>query len=305
MTVPAVSVIIPVYNAASTLSRAIDSALSQDGAAIEIVAVDDGSTDGSAEVLGRYGDRIRVLSQPNRGAGAARTAGVRAARGEFVAFLDADDEWLPGKVAAQLRRFAAEPSLAFVASAARSEAADGTHVRTARPHLHGDLAEALLLANPIVTSGMMVRRSALEGLDPLFRSDLFPVEDWELWIRLAARGRGLVSPDVHVRYLVLPSSGTRSRTAVDFRRLHERMYATLAEDPVVAPLVARHRRRIRARIDFLAAYQHYEGDERGPFLGALLRSIARAPLAHPWRSALAMLVLPRRLRDRLRAASAR
>ncbi len=94
-----VSVIIPVYNGAATISRALASVFAQTFPAFEIVVVDDGSTDDTPAVLASYGDRIHVVTQSNRGPSAARNAGIRASQGEYVAFIDDDDEWMPEKLA--------------------------------------------------------------------------------------------------------------------------------------------------------------------------------------------------------------
>ena len=92
---PRVDVIIPVYNSVETVAESVESALGQTFTDFEVIVVDDGSTDASAEVLSRYGARIKVLAQPNRGLSAARNAGVRLGTAEYVAFLDADDIWEP------------------------------------------------------------------------------------------------------------------------------------------------------------------------------------------------------------------
>src|ERR1700736_4120167 len=96
---PKVSVIIPVRNGADTIARAIDSALAQDyEGSFEVVVANDGSTDRTAEILSGYGDRIKVATLEPSGVSAARNAAVNVARGEYIAFLDADDDWLPGKL---------------------------------------------------------------------------------------------------------------------------------------------------------------------------------------------------------------
>lgn len=92
---PTFSVIVPVYNRVSLVARTLDSVLSQAGSDIELIAVDDGSTDGSVELLASYGSRIKLLTQANRGPGAARNLGAKQARGEYLAFLDSDDLWFP------------------------------------------------------------------------------------------------------------------------------------------------------------------------------------------------------------------
>ena len=94
-----ISVIIPTYNRAHCVSEAIDSVLAQDPPADEVIVIDDGSTDSTPEVLAGYGDRITVVQQPNAGAGAARTAGLRHASGDWITFLDSDDLWYPGRLA--------------------------------------------------------------------------------------------------------------------------------------------------------------------------------------------------------------
>jgi glycosyltransferase involved in cell wall biosynthesis len=125
-----VSVVIPVFNGAATVGRAIASALAQrsdsDSAAcgadanqalanqIEVIVVNDGSTDATAEILTGFGARIRVIDQPNRGPAAARNAGAAAARGEYLAFLDADDAWLPQKLAATVPLLDRNPAFVLV-----------------------------------------------------------------------------------------------------------------------------------------------------------------------------------------------
>ena len=97
-----VSVVIPTYNGAAEVRRAIDSALAQSGCEVEVIPVNDGSTDDTASVLNSYGSRIRAVHQKNSGPAATRNAGIAAATGDWVAFLDHDDYWQPGKLAAQL-----------------------------------------------------------------------------------------------------------------------------------------------------------------------------------------------------------
>src|SRR5438093_13378260 len=99
---PLVSVIMPAYNVAWCIGRAIDSVRAQGFRARELIVVNDGSTDGTRTVLESYGGAIKVIDQTNRGMSAARNAGIRKARGTYVAFLDADDWWLPEKLSQQV-----------------------------------------------------------------------------------------------------------------------------------------------------------------------------------------------------------
>ncbi len=106
-----VSVIIPTYNRAEYVTKAIDSVLAQTYTDYEIIVIDDGSTDNTKEVLLPYMDRIRYIYQENAGASAARNRGIKASKGEWIAFLDSDDEWLPGKLAVQIRAVERHPQL--------------------------------------------------------------------------------------------------------------------------------------------------------------------------------------------------
>jgi glycosyltransferase involved in cell wall biosynthesis len=111
---PLVSVIINVYNGETYLAEAIDSVQAQTYAHRELIVVDDGSTDGTAGVAARYGDALRCLRQENAGIGAARNLGIEHARGEYLAFLDADDRFVADKLERQLAAFAEDPSLDMV-----------------------------------------------------------------------------------------------------------------------------------------------------------------------------------------------
>jgi len=108
---PLVSCIVPVFNGERFLAEALQSIHAQTHRELEILVVDDGSTDGTPGIIASQGDRVSSLRQPNRGQGAARNAGVRAARGELIAFLDADDLWEPEKLGLQIARLAAHPAL--------------------------------------------------------------------------------------------------------------------------------------------------------------------------------------------------
>jgi glycosyltransferase involved in cell wall biosynthesis len=116
---PSISVIVPAWNVERYLDEALDSALAQRPAPTEILVIDDGSTDGTADVAGRRGPRVRCVRREHGGPAAARNAGIREARGELLAFLDADDVWLPGKLARQLEVLSGRPALGIVSTRIR------------------------------------------------------------------------------------------------------------------------------------------------------------------------------------------
>jgi glycosyltransferase involved in cell wall biosynthesis len=186
---PAVSVVIPAYNAAWCVAKAVESVLVQQGCDFELVVVDDGSTDDTAAVLAHYGDAVRVVRQRNQGLSAARNAGLRAARGEFVAFLDADDWWLPGKLAPQLALLRARPEVGFCSCAARVEDPDGRLLNLwPAPRWEGPFLVHLFgSAADVAGSGSaVVARRALFGRVGGFDESLRSLEDIDMWMRLAA-----------------------------------------------------------------------------------------------------------------------
>ncbi len=122
---PIISVVIPTYNRAAFICRAVDSALGQTYAPLEVVVVDDGSKDDTREVLRKYGDRIRYVAKENGGVSSARNVGVREATGEYIAFLDSDDTWVPEKLAVQMDIFRAHPDYGMVLSECAQVTAEG------------------------------------------------------------------------------------------------------------------------------------------------------------------------------------
>ena len=188
MSGPEVSVVIPAYNYGRFLTAAVHSAREQVGTEMEIIVVDDGSTDDTEDVVRRLEGPVRYVKQRNAGPAAARNCGVALARGEFVAFLDADDYWLAGKMQRQLDVLRMHAEIGVCHSA--FEVVEDTTLRR-RPGrywgtsgIHPTLDE-LLLDFCVNMSTVVVRRSLLErvgGFDARLGSS---GEDWNLWIRLA------------------------------------------------------------------------------------------------------------------------
>ena len=187
---PRVSVIIPAYNAAAFVHRAVDSVLAQSFQDIELIVVDDGSTDATVAVLANYGNQLRLAAQANSGPAAARNRGLREAAGELAAFLDADDWWEPGKLAAQVALLDEHPDLGFCSTATRVVDQSGRTVGDwpCQPQA-GPMPDILFLHGTAIsgsTSGVLARRElvlAVGGFDEGLRG----FEDPDLWIRLAAR----------------------------------------------------------------------------------------------------------------------
>lgn len=183
---PTVSVIIPTYNSARFLRGAIESALAQEGVDKEIIVVDDGSTDETPQLLESFGPAIKAIRQPNAGCGPARNHGARVATGDWLAFLDADDLWLPGKLSTQLA--CADDQTGFIYSDCYNFGdVDRVHSRLSEAvtFYEGEVFERLLLNNFITVSTVLMRKAWFDRLGG-FSNDRNLAEDWDLWMRYAA-----------------------------------------------------------------------------------------------------------------------
>jgi glycosyltransferase involved in cell wall biosynthesis len=186
-----VSVIIPTYNRANLIAETIESVLRQTLEDREVIVVDDGSTDKTAQEVEKFADRIIHVRQPNSGAAKARKTGIRMARGEYIAFLDSDDLWLPEKLELQYQAVVQSPlqGLNFTDVMWFTDSEVMIPSLRDKYQLHtGEVFEKLLFDNWIATSSVLVRKECLEeagGFDEDPR--VVYVEDWNLWIRLARR----------------------------------------------------------------------------------------------------------------------
>jgi glycosyltransferase involved in cell wall biosynthesis len=219
-----VSVVIPTYDRAHVLGRAIDSALGQTYRPVEVVLADDGSRDDTAGLAARYGPAVRYFRQANAGVSAARNLGLRQARGEFIALLDSDDAWLPWKLSAQVSVLRRHPDVGVVWTDMKAVDGDGRVLHEAylrrmysayrqvppervcariealgelcpeapaevagRPCYKGDIFEALILGNLVHTSTVLMRRERVRQAGG-FDESLRVAEDYEFHLRGCAYG---------------------------------------------------------------------------------------------------------------------
>ena len=209
LTRPLVSIIIPTYNRASLLCRAIDNILEQTWKHIELIIVDDGSTDDTLQRLRSYGDRIRVVTQPNRGPAVARNRGLAIARGEIVAFQDSDDLWKPTKLERQVQLMErlgptvpcclSNMDLGFIRGRKQTSFSyAGIQLRD-QEGLWTNVAEVLATRFVFFNQAAAIRKSILEKLGG-FDETLIYLEDYDLSLRLALQGPWVVIRDPLVLY---------------------------------------------------------------------------------------------------------
>ncbi|MBE9076974.1 glycosyltransferase [Romeria aff. gracilis LEGE 07310] len=199
-----ISVIIPAYNSERTIAETVESVIQQTLTDFEIIVIDDGSTDRTLERLDAIEDcRLTVVSQKNSGVSASRNLGIAKASGQYIAFLDADDLWLPDKLAAQVQALAADPAVAVAYSWVDYIDESGQFLRSGmHSTIAGDVYERIVLGSFLESgSNPLIRKTAIDhtgGFDETLRT----AEDWEMWVRLAAQYRFAVVPQVQVLYRV-------------------------------------------------------------------------------------------------------
>lgn len=287
MTTPLVSVVIPAFNAARWIDRTIASALAQTHRALEVIVVDDGSSDDTADLVARVAAqeaRVRLIRQPNGGVARARNAGIDAAHGAFIAPLDADDLWAPDKIAMQVAALdAAGPSAALAYCwFRRIDEADQLTGASSYPRVEGRVYHRHLLWNFISNgSSPLVRAEAARNVryDPALRdAGNQGCEDYLFQLGIARRHAFVCVPRFLVGYRVVP--GSMMQSGERMLRSHLQMFGIAAADapPSARPILRRRRGETALT---LAGHLARRGDGRAA--GALLAALRDDPAA-PLRS---------------------
>ncbi len=309
---PKVSVIIPTFNRAGTLPRAIDSVIAQTVDLWEIILVDDGSTDDTCKVIKTYerklGDRLRVISQANRGASAARNAGIDAASLTYVAFLDSDDEYLPTKLERQLALFGEVPDLglaycdyafidldgkyhasAFDEKLLLARAVPSQEVSAGHRVCDARLFETLLRGYFIATIAGMVRRDVL-GSKIRFDERINYAEEWLFYLQVAQATRGgFVNESLCLHHFTDGSLARtdRAQNSIGLCKVLEKILWTF-------PKLARSQRKITlgilSRAHRQVAFDSNEAGDCGESARRFLRSFRCEPKGATLRSAVGAIV---------------
>jgi glycosyltransferase involved in cell wall biosynthesis len=318
---PVVSVIIPTYNRSALLAEAIESALAQTWKDLEIIVVDDGSTDDTQEVLAPYCGRIKYIYQPNSGVPSCpRNAGIRNATGEYIAILDSDDVMFPRKLEMQVALFEKHTDVGMVCSDF-SKSADGRIVcesfissghsrfmklpkKQVGPNqyiLNRGVCDCLALDNFIGTSSVVARRDVFESVGLFDESpEIRSVEDIDMWFRIAER--------FPFGYIDLP---------LHMYRLHQGNISSMKESVIRARIIARERffrsgaissktrRQLTRRLGRMyraLAYRQMSEAEDGAAALSLWESIKRHPLQVLAYKLLCAILIPKMARQPLRRA---
>ncbi|MBN1912735.1 MAG: glycosyltransferase family 2 protein [Pirellulales bacterium] len=214
-----ISVVIPAYNASRHIHETLDSVLAQTFTDYEIIVIDDGSTDHTPEILKQYGANITVVRQTNRGRAAACNAGVRIARGEWIALVDADDVWLPEKLEQQVVE-CGNYAMSYTDSVTFGENCEEVVKSLVTPAYSGYVVGELLLGNFITGSSVVIRKDVFleEGG---FDESYCCVQDWPLWLKICAKHElgYLAEPVVRYRIHDEATSANARRTVMTRNRV--------------------------------------------------------------------------------------
>lgn len=270
---PVISVIIPIWNRAHSAGSAIDSALLQTlpiGHTLEVIVVDDGSNDQPQQALARFGDRIRLVRHPtNLGAAAARNTGCEAAAGEYIAFLDSDDRWLPGKLTTQIP-FMREGGFDVSCTAYLLEQKPGQFIVSPRyrtgPLWHADLAWGCFVSPG---STLLCRRAIFHEVGPLDTS-LRRFEDWD-WLLRLTRTRPL-------GFLAQPLARVEPSTGVDQASVFAALDRITGKHlPALSGGIRRH---FKAACHLERAAALFRSGKLAKAMTELVISLAQSPLHH-------------------------
>lgn len=239
---PLVSVIIPTYNHAKYVCRAINSVLEQTYKNYEIIVVDDGSTDDTREVLEPYMDKIKYIYQENKGLAASRNTGIRAAKGDCLQFLDADDIILPQGLDIQVKFLKTHPDVDVVACRNRRVDAAGRLLLEQRRYVKKRIMfKDLVLTNRFAVNGLLLRRKCFTSAG-FFDESLKSCEDWDMWLRIAAQNhRFLAHNHVLAQCYHYPSTMSQNASRMCDNRLTvlNKVFANPDLDEEIFPLKKR------------------------------------------------------------------
>jgi glycosyltransferase involved in cell wall biosynthesis len=213
-----ISVVLPIYNGAKTIRRAVESVLAQTYKNFEFIIINDGSTDETPEILtSLHDERIRILHQENRGLVASLNRGITEAAGKHIARMDADDFAMPKRLEKQVEFMESHPTVGVLGTAVKIVYSDGTERIRRRPLDTASIRKNIVKICPFCHSSVMIRKEVFDKVGPYDSSKdgskKLLVEDYDLWVRVLAAGYDMANlPDVLMVYYKEPASILRSRS---------------------------------------------------------------------------------------------
>jgi len=230
MRAPLVSVIIPCFNSEAHIEETVESVLAQTHESVELIVVDDGSTDKTVSIIRNYGSKLRLICQKNQGVCSARNKGLQAASGDYVCFMDHDDYWYPEKLAKQIKAFSEHPEVgavytSFIVWSANEKGVfpkpDSFHRESIPddidPEYSGWIYHHFLIDCWMLTSTAMFRRTTFSLCGGAFDENLPYSEDWELWLRMSQHVQMIKLLRPSTLYRQHRKQGNRTVRSIDYR----------------------------------------------------------------------------------------
>lgn len=260
-----VSIVIPTFNASAFLKGAIESALHQNYMPLEVIVIDDGSTDNTSDVVRDYGTQVIFYRQNNLGPSGTRNTGIKLSKGEFIAFLDADDTWEMDKLQKQMHLMKNDPDIGLVHTNVWSFYLDRNEKEckdVKREEFVGQCYARLFSENRILTSSVLVRRKCFNDVG-LFDETLRVCEDWDMWIRLSRKYRFAYVPKPLVNYRIHKNNLTAD--SINMRKGdYSVLCKMLSDDPSLEKMIGNAiiKKRI-SELCFGIGYHYYSLGEMG------------------------------------------
>jgi len=295
---PRVSIIIPTYNRSKLLRVAIESALAQTYPNVEIIVVDDGSTDDTAAVVAQYAGRVTYLKQANQDVAAARNTGIRAASGEYLTFLDDDDLIMPTKIERQVQVMASQPKVGLVHCRFYYADEDGNYLYKAGLLPEGEVLPRLVCSNFVWVGAPLIRRHCFDQVG-LFDEEIPSVTaDWDMWLRIAQAGYWFAC----VQELLGAYRIHRGSMMSDVARLEQGMFAVLEKvfsNPQLPADVAALKEQAYGKIRFWISCRYYDAGQWDDAQRNLAAALALCPQLFERPEELSQLVCEHALNHRV------
>lgn len=261
MKIPKVSVIIPTYNRAHFVIEAIESVLNQTFQDFEIIVVDDGSTDNTREALKKFGSKIRYTYQENRGVAAARNTGIRAAKGEFIAFLDHDDLWLPDKLSIQMDAFSKNKEVGLVYTDCVAFDKEGKLPKGDRIRPSGWVFKQLFRRPFGLLTGVVCKKECFNKCG-LFNESFFTSDDYDMCLRISTKHKFLfIDQPLFRRRVHSHSLGTvLPMMRLEHKKILEKTYSQFKDSMKISNLF--YRKRMSKQCKRIAQDYYNKGDTK-------------------------------------------
>jgi len=277
---PEVSVIIPLFNGERYIAETLRTVFDQTFKDFEVIAVDDGSTDSTRDVVAAFSHKhpVRYVWQPNQERARARNMGVDRAEGEYIAFLDQDDCWLPAKLERQIAAFESAPpqvGVVYARACYIDQSGNRLPFRYYKKLHSGRITRKLILGNFVRPSSVVVRRECFERLGG-FAEDTVPADDWDLWLRFSSAYEFLLVEEPLVEYRVHPDQTCRNVDAL--ADAMQRVLVTAFSNPLISSQISSLKRRSYSQAYLDIALSYY-GISRMPRAREyVLKSLAAYPM---------------------------